>query len=232
LGLNLLRGLGGGQLPNYLLVTPPCRKEQLVRNTRTKETRHYAIRDTVDLEVLHQIFVTEDYDIGRLTRSSDISGTYAQIVAGGKTPLIIDCGANIGLSAAYFSERFPQATIVAIEPEPDNYALAKHNCPAKNVEFLHAAVASAETTGELIDPGLGGWGFRVQERKAGPIRMISINSLLSSLKYKDSEPFIELHDWMLPRKRNSRDFLTVIAGLDRDFVHIGQNVFSITNRPK
>jgi FkbM family methyltransferase len=41
---------------------------------------------------------------------------------------------------------------------------------------------------------------------------------------------IELHDWMLPGQANSRGFLKCIADLDRDFVHIGENIFSIDNK--
>jgi FkbM family methyltransferase len=40
---------------------------------------------------------------------------------------------------------------------------------------------------------------------------------------------IELHDWLLLRKANSRPFLQCIAGHDRDFVYIGENIFSIDN---
>jgi FkbM family methyltransferase len=40
---------------------------------------------------------------------------------------------------------------------------------------------------------------------------------------------IELHDWMLTGTANSRTFLQCIAGLNRDFVHIGENIFSIDN---
>ena len=41
---------------------------------------------------------------------------------------------------------------------------------------------------------------------------------------------IELHDWLLPRSASSRSFLQCIAGLERDFVFIGENVFSIGNK--
>lgn len=40
---------------------------------------------------------------------------------------------------------------------------------------------------------------------------------------------IELHDWLLPGCGTSRSFLQCISGLDRDFVHIGENIFSIAN---
>jgi len=40
---------------------------------------------------------------------------------------------------------------------------------------------------------------------------------------------IELHDWMLPRQRTALSFLRSIAELDRDFVHFGENIFSIAN---
>jgi FkbM family methyltransferase len=40
---------------------------------------------------------------------------------------------------------------------------------------------------------------------------------------------IELHDWMLPKQGTSANFLRCIAGLDRDFVHYGENVFSIAH---
>ncbi len=39
------------------------------------------------------------------------------------TPFIIDCGSHIGLSIAYFKQRFPQSEILAFEPDPLNYVL-------------------------------------------------------------------------------------------------------------
>lgn len=41
---------------------------------------------------------------------------------------------------------------------------------------------------------------------------------------------LELHDWMLPRAGTSRAFLRWHAERDRDFVHIGENVFSMCNQ--
>jgi hypothetical protein len=41
---------------------------------------------------------------------------------------------------------------------------------------------------------------------------------------------IELHDWALPGQGTSKNFLKAIAGRDRDFVYLGENVFSIPYR--
>jgi|HubBroStandDraft_4_1064222.scaffolds.fasta_scaffold09957_5 FkbM family methyltransferase len=41
--------------------------------------------------------------------------------------LIIDCGANVGYASVYFLNRFPTATVVAVEPEPGNIAICERN---------------------------------------------------------------------------------------------------------
>jgi hypothetical protein len=40
---------------------------------------------------------------------------------------------------------------------------------------------------------------------------------------------VELHDWLLPKGRTAAPFLRCIAQLDRDFVCIGKNIYSIAN---
>ena len=40
----------------------------------------------------------------------------------------------------------------------------------------------------------------------------------------------ELHDWALPTQGTSRNFLRAVAERERDFVYIGENVFSIAHR--
>jgi FkbM family methyltransferase len=41
--------------------------------------------------------------------------------------LIIDCGANVGYSSAYFLSRFERCIVFAIEPDPENFALLRRN---------------------------------------------------------------------------------------------------------
>lgn len=54
---------------------------------------------------------------------------------------IVDLGANIGLSSRYFSAHYPNARIVAVEPNPNTFELLKVNMEGRpNTKLLHAAV--------------------------------------------------------------------------------------------
>jgi FkbM family methyltransferase len=75
-------------------------------------------------------------------------------------PLIIDCGANMGVSILYFAKEFPQARIIAFEPEEDIYAMLEKNIASfrlTNVELHKKAVWDSETVLEFTtDHGMGG----------------------------------------------------------------------------
>lgn len=67
---------------------------------------------TSDISVFYQIFIDREYSC----------------LDGIKAPdLIIDLGANVGYSSAYFLSRYPDCTILAVEPDPDNFALLQRN---------------------------------------------------------------------------------------------------------
>jgi len=70
---------------------------------------------TSDREVLGQIFIEEEY------RPMVLSGVLSRPQA------IIDLGANVGYSSAYFLSRYPNATVLAVEPDPGNYAICVSN---------------------------------------------------------------------------------------------------------
>jgi len=75
------------------------------------------------------------------------------------------------------------------------------------------------------------------EVSAAPFLLkIDIEGAEADLFSDNLEPFsafyltvVELHDWMLPGQANSRKFLAWHASTDRDFVYIGENVFSIAD---
>jgi len=81
--------------------------------------------------------------------------------------VIVDAGANIGLATLYFANQFPDAKIIAIEPEYENFRLLKQNTePYKNVVALNVALWNENGTINLFDPGIGSWGF-VTENATG-----------------------------------------------------------------
>lgn len=53
-----------------------------------------------------------------------------------------------------------------------------------------------------------------------------------NLEWIESTPviIIELHDWLFPKKANSSNFLKEIAKRNRDFVILGENIISISNK--
>jgi FkbM family methyltransferase len=74
--------------------------------------------------------------------------------------VIIDAGANVGLSAIFFANKYPDARIIAVEPEARNFAiLASNVAPYPNVTPVEAAVWSENTDIDLFDPGIGHWGY-------------------------------------------------------------------------
>jgi FkbM family methyltransferase len=74
-------------------------------------------------------------------------------------PLILDCGSHIGLSVAWFKRRFPEARIIAFEPDPENFRLLQANVALngfEGVELLNVAISTVQGTarffGDFDDP--------------------------------------------------------------------------------
>lgn len=95
--------------------------------------------------------------------------------------IIIDAGANIGLSAIWFANRYPDAMIYAIEPAADNYQMLKLNTMAySNIITLNAALMGNDGQGTLIDPGLGDLAYQVQfgnQKDENSIACITVDAL-------------------------------------------------------
>lgn len=242
----------------FIVLTPPIFSKQKIYDHQNKKIFSLSIRDEIDVLVMEQIFVDHDYNLGRLARYSELLGSYQRIIDSGKTPLVIDCGANSGMATLYFKETFPLAHIVSVEPDPSNMRLAKINSKGReNITYIFGAVGNDVCRAELVDPGQGNWSQRVELNQSGGVEMFSVNSILERFSDDSFDPFIikidiegfehnlfekntdwvdkfpllimELHDWMLPKQASSRNFLKVIANKNRDFVFFGENVFSISN---
>ena len=100
---------------------------------------------------------------------------------------ILDCGANNGLTALHFANNYPNAQIIAIEPEKSNYEmLIKNTYKYSNITCLQKAIWYKSCFLEIIDPDVLNWGFMLKESdKKTNIQAISILNLIG--KYKISQ---------------------------------------------
>ena len=58
-------------------------------------------------------------------------------------PIIIDCGANIGLASIYFKETYPNSTVISFEPDPEIYKILQQNIKDRNyqnIELYNCAI--------------------------------------------------------------------------------------------
>ena len=246
-----------GRNPRYFFLTHPVLASQIVYDTLQKKYIQFRIRDEIDYATSQQIYSSDDYGTSKLKRHSDIQLLYKQIVESKLQPLIIDCGGNIGLASKYFSSNYDLAKIICVEPDFKNIKQAKANNISTNIDFLEAAIGPENGSGTIVDPGLGNNAYRISSASNGEINIFSINHLLEKYSKNKYTPFIikidiegfeedlfsknlewvdlfplliiELHDWMLPKSSNSKNFLQAISKLNRDFVYIGENIFSISN---
>jgi len=72
-------------------------------------------------------------------------------------PYIFDCGANIGLSVIYLKHNYPDAEIVAFEPDKKNFDLLEKNIQSfgyNNITLRNEAVWTENTTLQFSGEGL------------------------------------------------------------------------------
>jgi FkbM family methyltransferase len=213
---------------------------------------------TTDIDVVRYVFKEQAFSLTRLRRWPEIRAFLEAQHKRGRRPLIVDAGAHIGISTAFFALMFPTALVIAIEPEGSNFGLLSRNTEALNVRCLQAALSCMAQRVRVLDPGEGHWGFRTERTNSEEgLPCVTLNSLYRDFCDSQTFPFlvkiniegaeeelfrqntdwvqntgiimIELHDKILPRRAVSRPFLKCVSALDRDFVYARFNVFSIDN---
>jgi FkbM family methyltransferase len=98
--------------------------------------------------------------------------------------VIVDAGANIGLTSVFYANKYPQARVLAIEPESSNYEILEKNAaPYANISCVRAALWRSDTTITIADPGFGNWGFQTVEEagkaRSSQVEAITVNSLMA-----------------------------------------------------
>jgi hypothetical protein len=115
-----------------------CR-DVLIRVKREDIKSPFYLRlDTSDIFTFDQVFVYQGYDFD----------------ASPSPEIIIDAGANIGLASIYFANKYPEAKIIAVEPEESNFRLLRKNAaPYKNIIPLQAALWNKNEEICVVDSG-------------------------------------------------------------------------------
>jgi len=166
--------------------------------------------------------------------------------------VIIDAGAHIGLTSVYFAQRFPDARIISLEPDPGNFELLKLNTAHyEQITPLNVALWDSSGTISLKDFGLGNWGFQVSDESAGAraqVVAITVPDLITRYNLDQIDLFkvdiegaerevfrvaetwinrvrsliVELHESHSPG--SNRAFYTATQGFDQEWFRV-ENVY-------
>ena len=210
-----------------------------------------------DQSVMQQIFNNQEYNMNGMAQTLALYAWLGR--QKDKPPLIIDAGANIGASAAWYALKFPLAKIIAVEPEHGNYELLVTNSKDRDIITVEAAIGCHSGEAVVTDPGRGDWGFRVTVEntvQGNPVKMMTVRDCMrlatesapfickidiegseadlfsSNLEWMEAFPciIIELHSWMLPGQGSSMNFIKAIARGNWDVCLRGENLFCFNNK--
>ena len=135
------------------------------------------------------------FDIERYRQGGVARAYYNHILRENKIPVILDLGANIGAASRFFSIKFPDASIIAVEPDEENAKICQLNTTTNNLglyptrRVVTAAVGSENGSLFLADHGMGEWGYQVDTIGDKPVEVIDVPSLLGELP-ANAQPFI------------------------------------------
>ncbi len=215
---------------------------------------------TTDEGVISQIFKRGDYELRKLPCYKAIGEALRDFDEMGVRPLVIDAGANIGAASVFFNLMLPKSRIAAIEPEERNFEVLCRNMEGLDADCIRGALASSPGRATLSDPDRGSWAFRTERATGqdASVPCVTIDEIYVRELSEEVKPFIvkidiegfekdvfsantdwvdqtpilivEIHDWLLPGARTSQTFLQCVAGKDRGFHFIGENIYSIGYR--
>ncbi len=213
------------------------------------------LRDSAsDHAIFWQCLVDQQYDTAIFPHHQRLMQQYRELIERKVTPLILDLGANIGLAALWFASRFPQAKILAVEPDVGNLALLRQNIAGRSqIQALHGAVWNTSGKLRIVNPKAGFAAFRVAPAREDEeaIRAYTVEELLAIAGV--DFPFIvkidiegaqqalfsshtawvekthlivlELDDWLLPWQGTSRPFFACVSQYPFDYLLGGENIF-------
>ena len=146
-----------------------------IRNRRSDAPQRFRIKLTREHEIWLRpgrsgdIFIFFEVLLDQLYESPDPKSP---------SPTIIDAGANVGIATLFFHMRFPEARIVCIEPDPDNFELLRRNVASlPGVHVVNAALS--DTSGTVgWQAGPAGYAGRIEHSATRKVRALTLADLL------------------------------------------------------
>lgn len=114
---------------------------------------------------------------------------YAQVLGLSPVRSIVDAGANIGTASVFLLNAFPEATLVALEPDPGNFDMLSRNlsyykgrAAVLRTALWHQQEALTLDRGHYRDGGE--WSIQVQSAMAGaePVEATTMGALMSDFQ--------------------------------------------------
>ena len=182
--------------------------------------------------------VAEQYSVDHFPQAQRLNALYRDMVAKGRTPLIVDAGANIGMSTVWLAERYPDARIFAIEPDNANYDLLAANTAVygERVTAFNGGIWPEAGRLEIENPDAGAQHFRTRETSgpsAGGVEAVTVPNILKrtgaeailymkvDIEGAQKELFARNTDWVAKAHLISielDDWLLPWAGTSRPFL--------------
>jgi FkbM family methyltransferase len=213
---------------------------------------------TTDWVLMEQIFIDRAFSLSLWPEHKRaIRARYDGAIERGQTPVIVDCGAHIGLATLWFAGSFPGARVFAVEPAPENFEILHRNAqPYPNITSIHAAVWDHETQVRLVNADGDPWAWETTESDSGEIGTVTIPSLLdrepnsvplivkidiegseievfrSNAEWIEQTPLIvvETHDWQGGWRGTGHAVFSRLSTHPRDYMQLGENMFSFAHR--
>lgn len=145
------------------------RNKYYIINSKVFLNKIYLREEQSDPFIFEQVFSEQQYNFDH--------------PAPGEVQWIIDAGANVGLAAIYFSMKFPNARIISIEPNKENFALLQKNTSGyKNVQCVNAALWYKQEKLDISNKEEKSAGYMMtpdhEENNTDLIQAVTVNQLL------------------------------------------------------
>jgi FkbM family methyltransferase len=111
---------------------------------------------TGDLFVLYEVLLDRCYFVPR------------SLLPPKNVQVIIDCGANVGITALFFASRYPNARIFCVEAHPDNFNILRQNAQSEvRIIPINAAIVGQPTQTVRMTSDAPAWGNKLSSNDSG-----------------------------------------------------------------